>query len=256
MTEQSVAVRSTRSVAFGFALCCAGMMSLAIGINLLPPFFTTLQRELGGLTNEELGRIPSVGFIGVVAAIFITGPLADRYGARRFALLGNVLVLVGLLLLSLAKAYEMVLAASLFLGVGAGMLDMVLSPIVGALKPENRSSAMNWLHSFYCTGAMATVVIAALALKLGISWRVVSVVLMLLPALVFAGFLRMRVPPLVDESVEGGRMRLRELMRVPYFWGAWSPSRWAAQPRWEWRTGSRHTRRRAWVTPQSSAPWR
>ena len=40
------------------------------------------------------------------------------------------------------------LAAAALMGCGAGILDMVLSPIVSALEPERRTWAMNWLHSF------------------------------------------------------------------------------------------------------------
>lgn len=209
--------RNVRSVGFGFAVCCAGMMSLAIGINLLPVFCTTLQATMG-LNNEQFGRIGSVTFVGVVGAIFATGPLADRFGPKLFALIGNALVAVGLAALALSRSYNAVLVASFVLGVGAGTLDMVLSPIVGALKPENKSSAMNWLHSFYCTGSVLTVLIAAGALKLNIGWRTTSAIMIVLPVLVIAGFMAMRVPALVHESVE--RHRLRELLRIPYFWAA------------------------------------
>ncbi len=216
MMEQ-VAVRRSGSVAFGFAVCCAGMMSLSIGINLLPPFFTSIKSRLD-LSNAQLGGISSFAFIGLVIAILVTGPLADRFGARLFALLGNALIIVGLALLALVNVYALVLAASFTLGIGAGMLDMVLSPIVGALKPENRSSAMNMLHSFYCTGAMVTVLVAAGAIKLGIGYKTVALVLMALPAMVFAGMWVMHVPSLVGEHHAEGRHRLRDLMSIPYFW--------------------------------------
>ena len=46
-----------------------------------------------GLTQEEsLGCIGSVAFIGLVFAILVTGPLADRIGAKTFALTGNILL--------------------------------------------------------------------------------------------------------------------------------------------------------------------
>ena len=207
------------SATFGFCVCCAGMMALALGINLLPVFFTTLQATMG-LSNEQLGRISAVTFLGVVPAILFTGPLADRFGTRIFALLGNALIVVGLLMLASAHTYLAVLMASFVLGVGAGTVDMVLSPIVGALKPENRSSAMNTLHSFYCTGSMVAVLVGAATLKLGISWQKAALVLVTLPVLVFAGVLCMRIPTMGHESVAGGKQRFRDLIRIPYFQAA------------------------------------
>jgi fucose permease len=227
MMETAIAriAHKARSVNFSFAVCCAGMASLAIGINLLPVFFTTLQSKVGGsagLTHEQLGRIVAVTFFGLVGATLATGPLADRYGPRRFALLGNALIILGLALLALAQVYGAVLAASLVLGLGAGTLDMVLSPIVGALKPLNRSSAMNWLHSFYCTGSMATVMVAVAVLKLGIGigWQSAALLLLVLPALVLLGFLVIHIPPLTHAAHAAGRHRLRDLVKLPYFWAA------------------------------------
>lgn len=212
---------SPKSVAFSFAVCCAGMVSVAIACNLLPIFFTSLQSSLGGpdgLSNEELGRIAAVNFTGLCVAIVATGPLADRLGPRLFAVLGNVLLAIGLLLLGLSPDYALLLLAAFVMGLGAGMIDTVLSPIVGALKPERRASAMNWLHSYYCTGAVATVVVAAGALRMGISWRHISLALITIPVLILLAFLFVRLPPLVSESAPGGRQSVRSLLRVPLFW--------------------------------------
>lgn len=196
----------------------AGMVALALAVNLTPVFLTTLGREMGGvdgLTNEQLGRIGAVTFLGLVLGILITGPLADRLGAKPFAVLGNLLVSGGLLLLGTAPGYGQVLVAGAVMGIGAGVLDMVLSPIVCALQPERRAAAMNWLHSFYCSGAVLTILLGSLALRLAFGWRAISLWLAALPALVALGFVLLRLPPLVQH--EDGRMRLRELIRLPFF---------------------------------------
>jgi fucose permease len=206
------------SVAYGLVVNYAGMMCLAIAINLLPVFFTTLSADLGGeggLTLEQLGRLAGITFAGLVAGILLTGPLADRLGARPFTILGNALIALGLAALGLAPGYVTVCLAAFVMGLGAGILDMVLSPIVCALQPERRTAAMNWLHSFYCTGAVLTVLAGSLALRLGIGWRSLSLSLTLMPALVALAFAFMRMPNLVAEG--GQRLRLRELIFRPYF---------------------------------------
>lgn len=206
------------TLAFALILSYSGMVSLAIAVNLIPVFLTTLGSTLDAghvLTNEQLGRIGAVTFIGLVSGILITGPLADRFGAKRFAVIGNLLVAVGLLVMSLSPGYNLLLVAVAVMGFGAGVLDMVLSPIVCAFQPENRSKAMNWLHSFYCVGAVITVLAGALALKYGVSWRTLALYLIPLPGLVAIGFSMLHIPPLVTH--EDGRMRLGELMRKSIF---------------------------------------
>jgi fucose permease len=213
--------RRTIPLAVALGVNYAAMMSLAVAVNLIPVFLTTLSASLGGahgLSNEQLGRIAAVTFIGLVSGVLITGPLADRFGAKRFAVLGNLLVCAGLGALGKAPNYFTVLCAVAVLGFGAGALDMVLSPIVCALQPERRTSAMNWLHSFYCVGAMATVFVSALALRCGLGWRALALWLMLLPALVAVGFLGLRIPPLVAAGQQ--RTRARDLCLHPYFLAA------------------------------------
>lgn len=207
-----------QATVYGLGVSYAGMMCLAIGLNLLPVFLTTLGVDLGGesgLTNEQLGRLGGIMFAGLVAGILVTGPLADRAGSKPFTIIGNGLIALGLLLLGLAPGYGAACAAVFVLGLGAGILDMVLSPIVCALQPEHRTAAMNWLHSFYCTGAVLTVLISSLALRLGVNWRTLSLWLTAVPTLVALAFVPMRMPALVAEGA--ARTRLRDLMRKPYF---------------------------------------
>ncbi len=211
------------AVRLAFWICCAGMMVLAIGLNLLPVFFTSLQSASGAgmqLSNEQLGRIMAVTFIGVVGAIVLTGPLADRWGLRRMAMVGSVLMMAGLLALGRSHTYAAVLAASAVMGIGAGTLDMVLSPIVGDLLPHNRAAAMNWLHSFYCIGAVVTVLLAGAARQVGIGWRQTAVLLAILPVLVTVGFALMRLPPQPPHHEERRQHKLRRLIRIPYFLAA------------------------------------
>lgn len=209
---------SRRYLFLAISLSYAAMISLAVSVNLMPVFLTTVSLDLGGpagLTNEQLGRIGAVTFTGLVLAICMAGPLADRIGGKVFAVGGNLLVAAGLAALSAAHSYGTVLAAVFAMGVGAGTLDMVLSPIVAALQPHRRTAAMNLLHSFYCIGAVLTIFIASFALKLSVPWRSISLGLVALPLAVGAGFLLIHLPPLV--AAEQERTRLRALVRRPLF---------------------------------------
>jgi fucose permease len=194
------------------------MMCLAIAVNLIPVILTTLSRDLGGehgFSKEQLGRVEAATFVGLVAGIVGAGPLADRLGAKPFAVAGNLLIGVGLALLRTAPSYAAVLVAAFTMGMGAGILDLVLSPIVCALQPDRRTRAMNWLHCCYSIGAAGTILAATLALQRGGGWRPLSLALVGLPALIGLSFVGAAVPPLVAERQN--RMRSRALFREPYF---------------------------------------
>jgi fucose permease len=199
-------------------LCYGSMMALAIGLNLLPVFLTSISATYGGeagLSGEKLGRLGATVFAGLVLGILITGPLADRYGAKIFAQLGNLLTIFSLALAAWAPTY-LFLSLSLFLlGCAAGMLDMILSPIVAALNPERRTVAMNRLHSFYSIGAVVTILAGMGVLQMGLGWATACLALIPLPVLLALGFAPLRFPPLqADGEV---RTPLRALLKGRWF---------------------------------------
>jgi len=198
-------------------LCYLAMMSLAIGLNLLPVFLTTLSSLYGGetgLTGEQLGRLGAAAFSGLVVGILLTGPLADRFGTKLFAQMGNALIAVSLVAAAFAPGYAWLGAALFVLGLGAGILDMVLSPVVAALNPERRAAAMNWLHSYYCVGAAVTILAGTLILYLGHGWRAACLTLVLLPIGLLVAFAPLRFPELVTGP---RRTSVRSLLRRKWF---------------------------------------
>ena len=199
-------------------LCYGAMMSLAIGVNLLPVFLTSLSRTFGGpagLSQEQLGRLGALNFSGLVVGILAAGPLADRYGSKGFTLAGNGVIAASLIGMSVAPTYAAFCAAAFWLGLGAGTLDLVLSPIVAALNPHRRSAAMNWLHSFYCVGAVVTVLAGAAALRVGFDWRHACLALLPLPVALVGAFAPLPFPALV--TGHGSRQSLRRLLQDGWF---------------------------------------
>lgn len=202
-------------LAYALGVNYAAMISLAVAVNFMPVFLTALRVEFGNLSNEQLGRIGAVTFAGLVVGIAAVGPFVDRYGAKAFAVGGNLLVAAGLLAVGLCPNYPALLAAMFVMGLGAGILDTVLSPIVAALRPDNRTAAMNWLHSFYCAGAVLAVLAGVAAVKAGVGWRALALAMTPIPAVVGMAFGRLRVPPLVAGG--GTPVRFRSLAIRPFF---------------------------------------
>ncbi len=195
------------------------MMMLAIAINLLPVFLTAIAIDLGKgapLSAEQLGRIGAVTFTGLVGGILVTGPLADRWGARIFAVGGNVLIALGLLALRWTTDYPMLLGAAFIGGVGAGILDMILSPIVSSLtRGQSQTAALNMLHSFYCIGAIMTILAGALALRFHLSWRTLALGLSPMPMMVGLALCLLPTPSLIEPG--GIRISTRDLLRQRFF---------------------------------------
>ena len=56
--------------------------------------------------------------------------------------------------------------------IGGGLIEVVISPIVDSLPSEKKAASMSLLHSFYCWGQMAVVLITTALLSSGMSWDI------------------------------------------------------------------------------------
>lgn len=215
MMDGPTTIRERR---LGLVACHGSMMTLAIALNLMPVCLPLLRQGTGAgvmLNNEKLGRIAAMAFVGMVAGLILSGPAANRFRAKWFTVGGNLLIVAGLVALGFADSYRQILLAVTLMGLGGGILDMILSPIVCALEPERRAQAMNWLHSFYCVGAVLTVLGATVAFAMSCSWHEVAFWMAIPPAAVAGVFLFVHHPALAPEQVR--RSRVRDLLANRYF---------------------------------------
>lgn len=94
-------------------------------------FVHALQTEFGASRGSVALVFSIAGFLYFGLGV-ISGPLADRWGARRLAIAGMVLVSMGLALAGLASSLSQVyLAYSLGIGLGVGLSYV---PVLGAVQ--------------------------------------------------------------------------------------------------------------------------
>src|SRR5215472_16861826 len=94
-------------------------------------FFEQLERDFGASRGSVSLVFSLAGFLYFGLGI-VSGPLADRFGSRRFAVIGMVLLGAGLALASEARSLVEVYAAY-GLGVGVGM-GVAFVPTIGAVQ--------------------------------------------------------------------------------------------------------------------------
>ena len=94
-------------------------------------FVESLQREFGASRGSVSLVFSLAGFLYFGLGI-VSGPLADRWGARRFAMLGMLLVGAGLALAAAARTIvEVYVAYGLGVGLGVGCSYV---PVIGAVQ--------------------------------------------------------------------------------------------------------------------------
>ena len=105
----------------------------------------------------------------------------------------------------------------LIYAIGSGLIEVLCSPIIEACPFDNKEATMSLLHSFYCWGAVGTILVSTIFFAVfGIdSWKWLAVLLALIPTVNIYNFATCPIEYLVDEN-EG--MSISALFKTPLFW--------------------------------------
>src|SRR4030095_13263387 len=89
-------------------------------------------------------------------------------------------------------------------GIGGGLLEVVVSPVVDALPSpqEGKAAAMSLLHSFYCWGQVGVVIGTTVILaQVGHDgWPILPLVWAIVPLINLAVFVRVPLPRTVPDE--------------------------------------------------------
>ena len=186
--------------------CYLGYITQAIVNNLAPLLFIIFQTEYS-LTFEQIGRLILLNFCVQIAADFLSMKYVDRIGYRKSAVLAHAFSAAGLIGLAqlprlMPDPYWGLCAAVMLYALGGGIIEVIISPIVDSLPGKEKEAAMSLLHSFYCWGQVAVVVITTLLLKGfgGGFWYLLPCLWALLPLGNLCLFLRVPLRKTVSEE--------------------------------------------------------
>ena len=182
--------------------CCFCLMTISFVLVGPAMCVTAIAADMGMGPDAAMGLFLGMPFFGVTLAMLVTGPIADRWGFRAMLVAGSALQSLGLLVIAQAGVHWRVLAGGFTLGVGAGLIDPLLSALVCGLYPRRRARMNNLLHAFYAIGIICAVLLILLLLRVGWGWRGVFATL---AALVLPFGLAMLFLPLPKQSHEGDR---------------------------------------------------
>src|SRR5262245_51823194 len=91
-----------------------------------------------GSTLAAVGGIFSGLFFGALLAQTVAGGIYDRFGAKPVLLTGITLLGVGTLVYTFSQSLPVLLALSLFTGIGHGCVDISVTVNISGLYPEKR----------------------------------------------------------------------------------------------------------------------
>jgi ACS family hexuronate transporter-like MFS transporter len=140
------------------------------------PAIASLIRADLGLTLAQAGSFLSAYYIGPSLVSLPAGTLADRWGVKGMLVLGQVLIALGLLAVSVAGSFSTLVVLMITAGFGYGMLNPTSTKAVMAWSPPaHRATLVGFKQVGLPFGGMlGAALLPALAIVLG--WRVAVLV--------------------------------------------------------------------------------
>jgi predicted MFS family arabinose efflux permease len=139
------------------------------------PAIASLIRADLGLTLTQAGSFLSGYYVGPVFLSFFAGVLADRWGAAKTLVLGQAIVVAGLLAVSTSHSYGSFIVLMALAGVGYGTLNPAsTTAALSWFPPRQRATVIGLKQVGLPLGGMlGAALLPALALAGGWRWAVV-----------------------------------------------------------------------------------
>ena len=203
------------------AASCIGYFTQAILINFAPLLFITFRNEFG-LTLAQLSVLIATNFATELIIDFLGTKYVSKIGYRRSVIIAQALSVIGLCMIPImpklmTNKFIALEIAMIFCGLGGGLIEVLISPIVEACPTKRKSAIMSILHSFYCWGQMGVVLFSTIYFRtVGIeNWEYLSLIWAIIPLIDLILFCFVPINTLVEESEESS---FKDLVKQKLFW--------------------------------------
>ena len=186
--------------------CYRGYITQGIINNLSPLFFVIFQNRFE-ISYMLISALIMCNFITQVITDALAVRYVDKMGMRRAAVLAHILSFSGLALMGilpniLPVPYVGLVIATVINGIGGGLIEVIISPIVESCPGDAKASAMSLLHSFYCWGQVGVVLLTTLMLRLigDDLWFIIPLLWSLIPFYNLFSFMKVPLMPPIPEE--------------------------------------------------------
>lgn len=194
--------------------CEFGITTQAIVNNFAPILFVIFKDNFG-ISYTFIANLMLLNFMIQLFTDGFSIGIISAFGYRKAGIAAQISVIIGLLILGIMPHFAPIKAslvpAVIFYAFGGGLLEVMVSPIVDSLDDGNKSARMSMLHSFYCWGQMAVVLISTVVIKLfgGGVWWIMTLCWAVIPITNTVLFYLAPIPEAEEEKTETPKSLLR-----------------------------------------------
>ncbi|WP_405296348.1 MFS transporter [Algibacter sp. Ld11] len=182
---------------------CLALITTAMTFAIRARLETVFGPEGVGLTLEQIGYAFTPAFFGFTLAMIFGGPLVDFLGIKKITWIAFVMHAVGIVWTIMADSMTSLFLATLFVGIGNGMVEAALNPMIASMYTNEKTKMLNRFHVWFPGGIVIGSIVGWLVMDvMGLSWQIMVSTLFIPLVLYAVLFFGQKFP--VTERVQMG----------------------------------------------------
>lgn len=182
---------------------CLALITTAMTFAIRARLETVFGPEGVGLTLEQIGYAFTPAFFGFTLAMIFGGPLVDFLGIKKITWMAFITHAIGIIWTIMADSMSSLFLATLFVGIGNGMVEAALNPMIASMYTEEKTKMLNRFHVWFPGGIVIGSIVGWLVMDvMGLSWQIM-VATLFIPVIIYgAMFYGQKFP--ITERVQMG----------------------------------------------------
>jgi len=190
-----------------FIVSSLALMMAGVGASLRANTATDLQRVFfdpidKAHSAEMIANVLGLPFLGFALTIAIGSPLLDYIGMGLLLPMAGVCFTAGALIMMFAGSlaggpgvYNVIWVGALVTGIGWGLVETVVNPLIASLYPEEKTGKLNTLHAWWPGGLVVGGLLGVAMSSLGFGWQLKLAMVIVPAVVVIALCIGVRFPP-------------------------------------------------------------
>ncbi|NJB71667.1 MFS family permease [Saonia flava] len=168
------------------------------------------------ISNEKLGWINSMAFLGFPLAMILGGLIYNKVGAKKLLFVAFICHILGLVLTIFAGGFWTLIISTFFIGFANGSVEAACNPLIADMYTNNRTAMLNKFHVWFPGGLVIGSLVSKFMTDAGMGWQL-QIATMFIPTLIY-GFLVFTQKFPKSENIESDTSANIKALANPLFW--------------------------------------
>ena len=166
-----------------FLAACVSLIVTAMTFAIRAGILTQLGTDFE-ISDEKLGWINGMAFLGFPIAMIVGGLLYNSLGAKKLMVVAFISHILGLVLTIYAGGFWMLIISTFFIGFANGSVEAACNPLIADMYTNNRTAMLNKFHVWFPGGIVIGALVSQLMSSFGLGWQL-QIAVMLIPTLIY-----------------------------------------------------------------------